>query len=258
MGAANYICANCSQSFTRMTSAKRHNFTQHHDNGEIVPILQYMAGITSGRYRPPMDPSVYRHRRQRAGNSQKRIPNFGHTTTGAAPVMVADSMGDFRPGSMQTQGQHQPNYPQQQQQQYRAPTPQNNSMSQYLDLRERMLQSQSQSQSQPQPIPSPTRPQPQPIPPLQSQPTEKKNSFGLSNETIFRLAELKARLYAHSDIFPNFDEVYQAAKSFAISGDESFLLEKLQFLRTMDAFGGNLNQFQLQPQPQSGQSNVVV
>jgi hypothetical protein len=147
-------------------------------------------------------------------------------------------MGDtFRPVGVQGQGQ-----PLQQQYQYQhsqspqqhqtprtmtMTTTQTNPMSQYLALRDQLLQ-------------------PQPIPPLQSQPTEKKNSFGLSNETIFKLAELKARLYAHSDTFPNFDVIYQGARHFVITqGDTTFLDEKLAFFRNIDAFGGgNLNQFQ--------------
>jgi hypothetical protein len=241
-----YACTSCGEQFSRYANGKRHNFNLHNNNGEIVSYTEYLVGRSNNRYQIP-----YRAPSRRGRYNSYR--NTAATPPVAATTTVRDSMGDTfsqRSVGVQRQGQVQPEYQQQQQyqpylQQHQTPqivTPsppsQHNSnqpMSQYLALREQLLQ-----------------------PLLQSQPTEKKNSFGLSNETIFRLAELKARLYAHSDIFPNFDEVYQAAKSFAISGDESFLLEKLQFLRTMDAFGGNLNQSQFQLQPQSGQSNVVV
>ena len=63
MGVPNYACVLCGRSFTRRTSANRHDFTLHNNNGEhIVPVIQYLAGISSGRLPPPTDPSLYRLR----------------------------------------------------------------------------------------------------------------------------------------------------------------------------------------------------
>jgi hypothetical protein len=230
MGRPMYVCSTCGEHFTRNTSAKRHNFNIHSNAGYIVTWAEYVAGKSTNRYQATSTHSP----RRRQHNSQ----NLATTTT-----TIADSVGDtFRPG-MQGQPRQQP-YPQQHQTpQIVTPPPQHNSnqpMSQYLALREQLLQPRPEQH---------TQLQLQPL--LQSQPTEKKNSFGLSNETIFKLAELKARLYAHSVMFPNFDVIYQGARHFAITqGDTTFLDEKLAFFRNIDTFGGgNLNQFQ---------SNVVL
>jgi hypothetical protein len=237
MGKVMYVCTVDGEQFSRYSNAKRHNFNLHNNNGEIVSWTEYLVGRSNNRYQIPYRPPSRRG----------RYNSYRNATAGVG--ITADSMGDtFRPAGVQgqgqgqqQQGQYQP-YPHQQ-----APrttttmqTTQTNPMSQYLALRDQLLQ--------PRPEQHP-RLQPQPL--SQSQPTEKKNSFGLSNETIFKLAELKARLYAHSDIFPNFDVIYQGARHFAITqGDTTFLDEKLAFFRNIDAFGGgSLNQFQ---------SNVVL
>jgi hypothetical protein len=243
-----YACTSCGEQFSRYANGKRHNFNLHNNNGEIVSYTEYLVGRSNNRYQIP-----YRAPSRRGRYNSYR--NTAATPPVAATTTVRDSMGDTfsqRSVDVQRQGQVQPQY-QQQQQQYQpypqqhqtpqivtpSPPPQHNSnqpMSQYLALREQLLQPRPEQhpQLQLQPLL------------LQSQPTEKKNSFGLSNETIFKLAELKARLYAHSDIFPNFDVIYQGARHFAITqGDTTFLDEKLAFFRNIDAFGGgNLNQFQ--------------
>jgi hypothetical protein len=96
MGRATYVCATCEEHFTRRYSATRHNRTIHKGIGEIVTLLEYLVGRSSGRYRPS-HPSLYRRRR-----SEKRIHNFGYATTAAA-----DSMGDtFRHRGLQQQGQY--------------------------------------------------------------------------------------------------------------------------------------------------------
>ena len=92
MGRVTYVCATCEEHFTRRYSATRHNLTIHSGRGEIVPLLEYLVGRNSGRYRPS-HPSLYRR-----GRGEKRIHNFGHATTTA----VADSMGDtFRHRGLQ-------------------------------------------------------------------------------------------------------------------------------------------------------------
>jgi hypothetical protein len=81
MGRPTYVCATCSEHFTRKYSATRHDITIHDNRGEIVPLLEYLAGRNSGRYQPSR-PSWYRR------SSKKRIHNFRHAT------VTADSMGD--------------------------------------------------------------------------------------------------------------------------------------------------------------------
>src|SRR5215467_7592893 len=92
MGRLTYVCATCSEHFTRRYSATRHNLTIHKGIGEIVTYIEYLVARSSGKYRPS-HPSLYRKRR-----GEKRNHNFGHAT------IAADSMGDtFRHRSFQGQ-----------------------------------------------------------------------------------------------------------------------------------------------------------
>jgi hypothetical protein len=50
MGKASYICAVCSQDFTRKWSGKRHNQDLHFGMAEIVRVLDYIIGRLSGKY----------------------------------------------------------------------------------------------------------------------------------------------------------------------------------------------------------------
>jgi hypothetical protein len=50
MGKASYICAVCSQDFTRKWSGKRHNQDLHFGTAEIVRVLDYIIGRLSGKY----------------------------------------------------------------------------------------------------------------------------------------------------------------------------------------------------------------
>jgi hypothetical protein len=101
MGRATYVCATCAEHFTRRYSATRHNLTIHNGRGEIVPLLEYLVGRSSGRYHAS-HPSWYR-------GSENRVHKFGHASTA-----VADSVGDtFRHKGLQ--GQYH-DYPQHQKQ----------------------------------------------------------------------------------------------------------------------------------------------
>jgi hypothetical protein len=76
-------------------SASRHNLALHCNRGEIVPLLEYLAGRASGRYQAS-HPSLYRR------SKEKRIYEFGYATG------AADSVGDtFRPAGLQGQYDHQ-------------------------------------------------------------------------------------------------------------------------------------------------------
>jgi hypothetical protein len=90
-----HVCATCSEHFTTRYSASRHNLALHGNRGEIVPLLEYLAGMNSGRYHAS-NPSWYRRR------SGKRIHEFGYATA------VADPVGDtFRPEGLQGQYHYQ-------------------------------------------------------------------------------------------------------------------------------------------------------
>ena len=90
MGRPNYVCTICSEHFTRKYSAKRHVITIHGNRGEIVSLLEYIVGRSSGRYRAS-HPFWYHRRRK-----EKPIHTFAPGAT------AADSMGDtLRPGGLQ-------------------------------------------------------------------------------------------------------------------------------------------------------------
>ena len=52
MGRPNYVCATCSEHFTRKYSAQRHNQYLHNGMGDIVRLIDYLAGRSSGQYTP--------------------------------------------------------------------------------------------------------------------------------------------------------------------------------------------------------------
>jgi hypothetical protein len=87
MGRPTYVCGTCEEHFTRRYSATRHNLTIHNGRGEIVGLMEYLAGRNSGRYQPSR-PSLYRR------PSKKCIHRFRH-------AISADSMGNFRPRVLQ-------------------------------------------------------------------------------------------------------------------------------------------------------------
>jgi len=60
MGRPNYVCATCSEHFTRKYSATRHNHNLHNGAAEIVRLIDYLAGRSSGKYKPD-NPFWYKH-----------------------------------------------------------------------------------------------------------------------------------------------------------------------------------------------------
>jgi hypothetical protein len=81
MGRPNYVCTVCSEYFTRKYSGKRHNHNIHNGAAEIVRLIDYLAGRSSGQYKPD-NPFWYKH--------NNPYHNFGGT--------VPDSVGNtFQP-----------------------------------------------------------------------------------------------------------------------------------------------------------------
>ncbi|MFY9871337.1 MAG: hypothetical protein WAK17_16605 [Candidatus Nitrosopolaris sp.] len=89
MGRPTYVCATCSEHFTRKYSAKRHNFNIHAGRSEIVPFVEYMVGRSSGRYLAS-HPSWYRKQRQLQANHS--YPSENHA--------IADTASSFRPETL--------------------------------------------------------------------------------------------------------------------------------------------------------------
>jgi hypothetical protein len=79
-----WVCATCSQPFTRRTSATRHDNNKHRGQGEIVPLLEYIVGRGTGRYMSSKPLSYGHHQKWWAHNSN----------SGLGLATVADSAGD--------------------------------------------------------------------------------------------------------------------------------------------------------------------
>jgi hypothetical protein len=195
-----YVCATCSEHFTRRYSAARHNLTIHKGIGEIVTYLEYLVGRNSGRYRPS-HPSLYRKRRREKGNRDSRY----------ATTVAADSMGDtFPPGVLQ--GQYYRHYPQHQQQ---AP-------------------------SGPIPLPSLPQPSAQDVsqysPDQIIRPVESTKDEGtLSEETMLKIQGLRRLMYKYPQYHSNPDVILKCATHFSINGDNTLLDEWLERFHTLDA-----------------------
>jgi hypothetical protein len=189
------VCATCSEHFTRRYSATRHNITIHSNRGQIVPLLEYLAGRHSGRYHAS-DPSWYRRRRSK----ENCIHNFGQATTTA---LVADSMGDtFRPGGLQQQRPFQS-------------TPTTLSIPS-VSTPQPHLQSQGVS-------PYPTE--------RISQLVDRKQDPGTPQEAMLKIQELKRLMYKYHS---NPDAFVRCATFYSINGDNKLLDEWLERFRNID------------------------
>ena len=66
-----YVCVTCPQTFTRRSSARRHNFNLHFNQGIIVQMLEYIIGRSCGHFLPPNQLSNRRFRRPTFTRNQK-------------------------------------------------------------------------------------------------------------------------------------------------------------------------------------------
>lgn len=78
MGRLTYVCATCSEHFTRKYSATRHNLTIHNGKGEIVRFLEYLLGRSSGRYLAS-HPSWYKRKERSVQGSATVADTIGNT-----------------------------------------------------------------------------------------------------------------------------------------------------------------------------------
>ena len=63
MSRINYVCATCSEHFTRRNNGRRHNLRAHGGRAEIVRLIDYLAGRKSGMYEP-ISPAWYSNKEQ--------------------------------------------------------------------------------------------------------------------------------------------------------------------------------------------------
>ena len=91
MGRISYVCAECSEHFTRKTSGKRHNFNIHSGRAEIVSLMEYLVGRGSGKYLPS-HPSWFKR------NKRNWMSSFHSGKSYPLDKVVSDSTsGQFAP-----------------------------------------------------------------------------------------------------------------------------------------------------------------
>lgn len=66
-----YVCVTCAQTFTRGSSARRHNYKLHFNQGIIVQMLEYIIGRSCGHFLPPNQLSNRQFRRPTFTRNQK-------------------------------------------------------------------------------------------------------------------------------------------------------------------------------------------
>jgi hypothetical protein len=183
----------------------RHNISVHKGGGEIVTLVEFLVGSSSGKYQAS-HPFWYRKR------NGKRIHKFGRPT-------VADYVGDIFP--------------------YRG---QYHHHQQSLEEQERYHRQQEQSLSPS--IPAAIQDQPPDVslyPTDRTFQTQSMNTTNdeetttLSRETILKIEELKRLIYRYSQYHHNPGAVINCIVYYCNNGDNTLLDEKLEQLRSIDA-----------------------
>ena len=88
-----WICATCSESFTRSYSADRHIRNLHSGLANKVRVIDYIVGRISGEF-SPADPSVYRHAKEQ--RSLNRTHVISHENLSAADGFRGHPITDAR------------------------------------------------------------------------------------------------------------------------------------------------------------------
>jgi hypothetical protein len=81
MANPNYVCTACSQTFTRKWRGKIHKRDIHEEGSQIVSMIDYIVGRTSGRYLPS-DPALFRRKK----GSKNRLGNHTEDRKSASGV----------------------------------------------------------------------------------------------------------------------------------------------------------------------------
>jgi hypothetical protein len=105
MGRPTYVCATCSEHFTRRYSAKRHNFNIHAGRSEIVPFIEYMVGRSSGRYLAS-HPSWFRKQKGFQSDRSYQSENRVIPDSSFRPETLLQLYPDALPNSQTTMVQH--------------------------------------------------------------------------------------------------------------------------------------------------------
>jgi hypothetical protein len=82
ISAHRWVCTICGDSFTRRSSAIRHNGNLHAGNSMIVRPFEYMIGRQNGTYTKPNDPLSFRKNKNKKThhNNGRGYPVYSHET----------------------------------------------------------------------------------------------------------------------------------------------------------------------------------
>jgi hypothetical protein len=89
MSRPSYVCATCSEHFTRKYSANRHNSNIHGGRSEIVPYIEYMVGRSSGQYLAS-HPSWFR--KQKGSQWDRSYPSENRVITDTASLFRPETL----------------------------------------------------------------------------------------------------------------------------------------------------------------------
>ena len=98
MNSKTWVCAVCSQDFTRKYSAHRHRRDLHHGQGIIVRMIDYVIGRISGEYKPG-NPLAYRSGYKQQDSAFARSDADAKASTFPFASVAHDSQGNFSKSS---------------------------------------------------------------------------------------------------------------------------------------------------------------
>jgi DNA-directed RNA polymerase subunit RPC12/RpoP len=262
MGRATYVCATCSEHFTRRYSATRHNTTIHDNRGEIVTYLEYLVRRKTVRYHAS-DPSLYRRPNKKRIHKLAKQLDMGRLTYVCTTcsedftrkysatrhnITIHDNRGEIVPLLGYLAGRNCGRYHACDPSLYRRPN-----KKQIHNFRNatvtvdymgdtfppRGLQQQTPFQSTP--VPTPLQPHYHDDASMYTtvqtaQPIDRMNDRGLlSQETMPKIQELKMLMYKYPQCYSNPDVVIKCATHLSINGDNTLLDEWLERFRIIEA-----------------------
>ncbi len=106
MGRITWVCATCSEHFTRQYGATRHNNKLHDGKGVVVRLLDYIVGVANGRFLPSESNVQRRKKRMQSSffsfNSkrfQENYERYAHESVVHEDVSFSESNTQTNSGS---------------------------------------------------------------------------------------------------------------------------------------------------------------
>jgi hypothetical protein len=95
LGRITWVCATCSEHFTRGYGANRHNNNLHEGKGTVVRLLDYIVGRINGQFLPK-DPLEYRRKKGKDNKNLLFVSNHNNSNNNnLGSKVISDSMNDI-------------------------------------------------------------------------------------------------------------------------------------------------------------------